>query len=210
MAQLQYLEDNKLFRWADQLPEALWQDLASRDPEDAALATGADWDGERFTLPLLGRENIIDPGARSVELAGDFQDKVSYQAGMVALYTLAQAQPAPPSGQMITPQELTGGSLFFTGPHSLRKKELRDTYGQNPAGLVERALAMGGEQIEGADAAVRLPALPMMPLYVLLWAGDEEFPTRVVWGIDSRALFHLALDGVWALTNLACYQLVGR
>ena len=40
----------ELFRWADQLPPALWDDLAARNPEEAALATGAAWDGPRVPL----------------------------------------------------------------------------------------------------------------------------------------------------------------
>ena len=203
-------EDNQLFRWADQLPQPLWDDLAGRDPAEAALATGAVWQEGRFALPILGRDYGIDPQAKSIVDLKDASAKVSYQAGLVALCALAQAQPVPPSGNMITPQELQGGSLFFTGPHALPHDAICEAFGSDPAALVQRALALGGEQIEGADAAVRLPALPMLPLYVLLWAGDEEFSARAVWGIDSRALFHLALDGVWALCNLASYRLTRR
>jgi hypothetical protein len=75
-------------------------------------------------------------------------------------------------------------------------------FGKDPEALVRRAEQMGGEPIDGADCAVRIPGLPFVPLYVLLWTADEEFGARAVIGIDDRALFHLDLAGVFALTNV--------
>jgi hypothetical protein len=49
-----------------------------------------------------------------------------------------------------------------------------------------------------------------LPLHVLLWAADQEFEARAVIGIDSRALFHLDLSGVFALTNLMVARLVAE
>jgi hypothetical protein len=65
---------------------------------------------------------------------------------------------------------------------------------------------LGAERVEGADYAIRIPGLPLLPLYVLLWNGDAETQARAFIGIDDRALFHLDLGGVFALTNV----LVGR
>ncbi|MBI5583382.1 MAG: DUF3786 domain-containing protein, partial [Deltaproteobacteria bacterium] len=69
------------------------------------------------------------------------------------------------------------------------------------------ARGFGGETIDGADVALRVPGLPYVPLYLLLWRGDREFPARTLIGIDARAHFHLDLAGVLALTNLLVYRL---
>jgi hypothetical protein len=201
----------ELFRWADQLPEALWDDLAARPPAEAAAATDAELSQGRFSLGLLGADYLVDPAARSVTLAARPDARVSFQAGLVLLTTLAQAQDLPASGVMITPGELPGGRQFFTGPHDLNTAALEKAFGRDPAGLARAARTLGGgpEEGLGADAAVRVPGLPRVPLWVLLWEGDEEFEPRAVMGIDQRAHFHLALDGVWALTNLLAARLTG-
>jgi len=200
-------QDNARFRWADQLPAALWDDLAARPPDQAALAAAAQWDGGRFRLPLLGRDYLVDPAARQVREAARPEHRVGFQAGMVLVSHLARCLGAPPSGRMVTPQELPGGSLFFTGPHAINAKALEKRFGHAPSVLPHRAAALGGATCDaGGDVAVRLPGLPQLPLYVLLWAADEEFDARAVVGLDAHAHHQLALDGVWALTNL----MVGR
>lgn len=201
-------QENQLFRWADQLPPALWQDLAARPPVQAAEATGAVWQEGHFALRLLGRDFGVDPTQRRIWLLAQPERPVGFQFGLVLLSTLGRSLGVPPAGRMVTPQELPGGAQFYQGPHAINKAPLAQRFGRDPQGLLDRALALGGEAIEGADLAVRVPGLPMVPLYVLLWVGDEEFGPRAVVGLDAHAHHHLALDGLWALCNLMVHRLV--
>jgi hypothetical protein len=201
---------NELFRWADQIPAASWKDLHNRSPQQASEAVGAEWDGQRFKVPLLGVQYTIDPVSRRIERADKADHPVSYQAGAVLLTTLSISKGVPPSGRMAVPQELPGGRMFFTGAHGVRTGKLADYYAKSSDQLLERALRLGGEMIEGADIAVRLLGLPYVPLYVLFWRGDQESSARAVIGIDDRAHFHLDLAGIFALTNILVYRLCRR
>ncbi len=97
--------------------------------------------------------------------------------------------------------------MFFTGAHAPATPPLERAFSSDPDRLIARALKLGGEMIQGADVAVLIPGLPYLPLYVLLWEGDNESPARAVIGIDDRALFHLDLAGVFALTNILVHRL---
>ena len=197
-----------LFRWAEDLPLALWDDLRARPPREAAQAVGAGWQDGLFSVVLLDREHVLDPGSRRIWLAGQPGERVSYQAGVVLLTALARSQGVPASGRMVTPLELPGGKLFFTGAHALATGPLAKSFEEEPQALWARAQALGAEQVEGADLAFRLYGLPQVPLHALLWAGDQEFAARAVIGIDDRAPFHLDLGGVLALTNLMVRALI--
>ena len=199
--------ENALFGWAEDLPRPLWDDLRGRDPIAAATACGARWDGARFVLPLLGRDYCVEPAAMRLTSVEAPERRVDYQTAMILVKTLAFSTGASPSGQMATPRELVGGELFFNGPHAVNTPALERRFGADGQGLIARALAMGGQVSDGADVAVRLPGLPMLPLWALLWLADDEFPARAVVGVDSRAAQHLPLDGVWALTNLLIHRL---
>jgi len=196
----------ELFRWAYQIASPLWDDLQRRPARQAAEAVGGEWKDGIFEVALLGTDHLVDTTARTIKRANAPGHRVSYQSGIVLLTALANAMGVPPSGRMVTPQELEGGTLFFTGAHSLATKPLAKRFGSDPQALVKAAQLLGGEAVDGADCAVRLPGLPLLPLYVMLWAADEEFAARAVIGIDDRALFHLDLAGVFALTNV----MVGR
>jgi len=126
---------------------------------------------------------------------------------VVLLTTLAASSGVPPSGRMAVPQELPGGRMFFTGAHAVAAGPLARHFEKNSGQLLDRALLIGGEKIEGADIAIQVPGLPYVPLYVLFWQGDQEFSARAVIGIDDRAHFHLDLAGVFALTNILVYRL---
>ncbi len=200
-------QENQLFRFADQLPPALWQDLKARPPAEAAEAAGAAWRSDHFEMSMLGRDFGIDPEGQRVWLLHDPEHRLSFQSGLVLVSALIRGLGVPPAGRMVTPQELPGGAQFFQGPHAINKAPLERLFGHDPALLVERANKMGGQVSEGADAAVMVPGLPLLPLYVLLWAGDEEFEARAVVGLDAHAHHQLALDGLWALTNLMVFRL---
>jgi hypothetical protein len=196
-------------QWADQLPAPLWDDLDARPAEDAATAIGADWDGTLFKVPVLNTVYLIHPQEHRISREAEPGHRVSYQSGVVLLTTLAKSMGVPPSGRMVTPLELTGGALFFTGAHSLAIEPIARRFSNAPDALVAKARELGGQPIDGADRAVCLPGLPRLPLYVLLWTADEEFAARAVIGIDDRALFHLDLAGILALTNVMAARLIG-
>jgi hypothetical protein len=198
----------ELFRWADQLPAALWESLANRPPGEAAASVGAIWLDGIFSIPLLGFDYTIDPEKRQIRRAGQPDHRVSFQSGVVLLTTLAESKGVPPSGCMISPQELPGGRIFFTGAHALATKPIAKAFESRPEALVERMHSIGGQRIDGADLAMRLPGLPFVPLNLLLWNGEEDTPARAVIGIDSRAHFHLDLAGVFAMTNTMASRLV--
>jgi hypothetical protein len=195
-----------LFRWADQIPAASWIDLCNRSPQQAAEAVGALWDGKSFKVPLLGVQYTIDPANQRIKMANNAEHPVSYQAGIVLLTTLSISKGVPPSGRMAVPQELPGGRMFFTGAHAVAAGPLAKHFEKASDQLLNRSLEIGGEIIEGADIAIRLPGLPYVPLYILYWRGDREIPARAVIGIDDRAYFHLDLAGVFALTNILVFK----
>ena len=201
------LPDN-LYGTAYQLPPQLWDDLAARPPDDAARATGAEFKDGLFFLPLLGREYMVDPKGRRIQEKDRPEAVVDFQSGMVLISTLGRAVHTPPAGRMVTPKQLPGGSFFFTGPHAIPTGRLCKHFGNDPGLLLKRAAKMGGRPMDGADAAVLLQGLPRLPLYVFLWAADDEFQASATVGLDAHAHFHLALDGLWALSNVLVSRLI--
>jgi len=90
---------------------------------------------------------------------------------------------------------------FFQGPHALRTEPLIRRYGTDLNGFSQAAEHLEGQARDMADSAYRLLPFPRIPMYYLLWQGDEEFNPRVSVLLDRTVENVLAADAIWALIN---------
>jgi len=90
---------------------------------------------------------------------------------------------------------------FFQGPHALRTEPLVRRYGTDLKGFSQMAEYLEGQPRDMADIAYRLLPFPRVPLYYLLWQGDDEFEPRVTVLLDRPIENALAADAIWALIN---------
>jgi hypothetical protein len=97
---------------------------------------------------------------------------------------------------------------FFQGPHVLKVAPLVECYGKDPAGFKKASENLGGELLDMADAAYKFTPLPKIPLYYLLWEGDEEFQPRLSVLFDRSIERHLPADAIWGLVNIVSNKLL--
>ena len=90
---------------------------------------------------------------------------------------------------------------FFQGPHALKTEPLIRRYGTDLKAFGQAAEMLEGEPRDMADAAYRLLPYPRVPLYYLLWEGDEEFEPQATVLLDRSVENVLAADAIWALIN---------
>ena len=97
---------------------------------------------------------------------------------------------------------------FFQGPHALKTESLIRRYGTDLKRFNQAAEYLEGEPRDMADTAYRLLPFPRVPLYYLLWQGDEEFEPEVTVLVDRSIEKVLAADAIWALINRVTTALV--
>jgi hypothetical protein len=207
-------EENTLYSSSEALHQRHWAEVTKRDPAQAARSTGATWDGETFLLQVGGKRVAVNPSGQTVLHVDDGANAipgnhVSYQRGLVATSYLANAMEIDPSGKWVAFRELPGGDSFFRGPHIVDTGAIEKAFGDDPASLIRAAQKLGGAPGDGGDAAAELTALPAIPVKAILWGRSEEFSASAQLLVDSRAHFHLALDVLWALSNVTVADLVG-
>jgi len=91
---------------------------------------------------------------------------------------------------------------FFRGPHELKVAPVVRRFGRDPDAFRAAAESLGGDVRDLAHVAYKLPAFPKVPLYYLLWEGDEEFEPRLSILFDRTVEEHLPADAIWGLVNL--------
>lgn len=190
------------------VPESSWADLAALDPGERARAAGAAYKpGEGFQTPFLGGIYTLNPENRTlIPPSGRLAD---YQKALVLVNYLAGAQDILQNPQMIPPRSLKGGDFFFTGSHALKTQPLADAFGRNAQALPARGAPLGAAAVAApaGDVSLWWPVLPKIALGITLYEADDEFEAEAVYTISANADRHLALDGLWALMNVATDEL---
>ena len=68
-------------------------------------------------------------------------------------------------------------------------------------------MSLGGVKEDYGDVSVRFPALPRVPVVMVLWGGDEEFSPRLSVVFDASIDQHLPLDVIYGLVTEICRRM---
>ncbi len=84
------------------------------------------------------------------------------------------------------------------GSHVLPLEELASKYAAGAKELLSRGLELGAQAEPYGDAALKLLPFPKIPVYLILWTQDEEFPARADLLFDSACEMQVPLDILWS------------
>ena len=193
--------------------KAAWEKLELRDPyEVAELAEAEYWeDDDVLVLTVFGQAYLVNTAEREIREIGvhDLHLEDTTHLTLLGPLYLASSAPPVPGGRLVKPEALPGGSAFFKGPHELPTEVIAHHFCSTPDRFIEVGLKLGGSRTDGGDAAVVIPTFTKIPVTVMLWLGDLEFPARAQLLLDATAIQLLPLDALWAtlvMTSQAMIQ----
>jgi len=190
-----------------EVSEEFWNDLWERDPAEVTRRTGAEFREGVYRLPFLERVLLVDPGRRRVEVAGSPEAEPGFRVCLTALLYLLHLDTAL-LGPPLSPLQLPGGATFFRGHHRLPNAPLEQRFGRDLAGFRTAGHRLKAETRPAGDAALALQVFPGLPVEVILWQGDEEFPAQVSFTLPAHLDRFWFLDAVLGLLTLATQELI--
>lgn len=189
--------------------EKAWGLIEQRGRDEICRESGAVYSPESgcFGLRILGMEFYFCPAHReirgSMEEDDIFARRHSLYFDHAALWHLALSMSAGRTNRLVRPSDLKGGHHFFTrGTHVLPLDELAARYATDAEGFLKRGEQYGGIKTEYGDASIELMPLPGMPVVLILWVQDDEFPSRLDLLLDSSVEHKVPLDVIWATVML--------
>ena len=109
--------------------------------------------------------------------------------------------------QWISEKEIPGGDLFFTVSHEIPTSLISGRYSNDIHGFKRRCEQLQGIPLDMADASYRFNITPRIPVAVLFWDGDEDFPPESKMLFDKSIAGLLAPDIVLALAYEVCSRI---
>jgi hypothetical protein len=187
--------------------EKAWEDLNNLNPSDVCRKAGVTYDNDSYILRSLGMDFSVHHGKReikNIQPEGEIiLKKYGYFFNLSALCYLISSIDIPLSGKLVKPAGLKGGEIFFRGSHVLPLEKIAEKYGNDKAGFIEKGKNLNGILMNYGDASVELLPLPRIPVTLILWLSDDEFPSRADLLLDSTCEQHLPLDIIWSIAMMS-------
>jgi len=191
------------------------KELSQRDPNLIAELAGAlihtDPQGNKImAMNFLNKEITItwpDLGLSIKEANEDLpiQNQVLLLHYLDGVRTGSQLK-----GEWIAFQDIPDGRFYLDAFLKRAKDPLVKTFGRNPKLMVEMATeALGAEPYEYGDFSVVLNAFPLVPVALIIWKGDEEFPPEGNILFDGSISDILSAEDIAWLAGMIVYPLIG-
>jgi len=140
---------------------------------------------------------------------------IVYQA--LVLYYLRTARGSTPSGRWISFSGLPNGKFYNQAFQGYSGMQLARVFGDDLAAVQQGALQVGGrllpkDKTEVGDFACLFQVLPFVPVLLVGWQGDEDFPAAYQFLFDATAANYLPTDvcaiigGMLARKIIAAHQ----
>ena len=182
-----------------------WDILAGLDPEDVCARARVRFDSGRSAYHLNAFGQPLSVSLRSTSISSPSEDgRLLLTVGkdsisLAVLHYLARAHAGENSERLVKPQSLPGGQIYSRGAHVLPLDRVTAAFGGDPSSFEIQAVRWGGERLDFGDASFRIRALPKVPLVVILWEADDEFPARSDLLLSAESGGNLPPDILWAL-----------
>jgi hypothetical protein len=189
-------------------------DLMEKNPKRIADLTGAAFepisDGKAVLhLDFLGRGVAVSWPELAISFSGA-GGEMPIQEQILLLHYLAGAKGATPIDQWIAYQEVPDGKFYLDAFVRRAKNPMVQVFGNQPELLVKLANdRYGAKSLDQGDVSVRVQALPLIPVALILWRGDDEFPPEGTILFDRNVSEILSAEDIAWLAGMIVYPLIG-
>ncbi len=192
-----------------------WDALIEMDPARICSGAGVAYDASSgvYGIKAYGMDFTACTRDRTIASenpqAAPFLERYKDFFRLSLLWYLTSAKDIPATGRLVRPVDVKGGQRFFTGTHVLPLDRVENRFGKDKMGFLERGLRFGAEIVRYGDAAVRLFPLPRVPVTIILWLDDGEFPARANLLFDSTVDYQISLsDIVWSIAMMSTLVMI--
>ncbi len=177
--------------------------LRQKDPETIAENAGATWGHHRLILPFLVWDISVEHPSISYEAPAPIS---GFTMKLLTLLYLNRSDGAGLACNWIPYRELNDGLFYAKNFHETVEERISGRFGSNPGELLSAAGKLGAEPVEQGDAGFIIRTYPRIPLLIILWGEDEEFPASCNVLFDASSTHYLNAFEL----KMLCLEVAGK
>ena len=163
---------------------------------------------QRVLIPYLGRQYALIMENESIFFE-EASSSLKIPDQVLLLHYLITARGVPVGEQWITFREVPSGSFYYAAFVRRAINPLLKCFGHDPSLLSDVAQVIGQVLSSPGDAALKVFALPRVPVVLSVWRGDEEFPPQANVYMDQSISSYLDTEDIAYLSGAVVYKIVG-
>ena len=165
-----------------------------------------DQDGN-LRVEFLWREYVIDRAEWTVKRADDAAVPPSIMQSLILTY-LYMSGGAPPIDRWLGFRELPDGLFYAQAFQGYTGAALVRDLNGDVVVFRQASEKLKGEALAIGDAGYAFQVLPRLRLAVILWSGDDEFPSQAQVLFQETAPHYLITEGLAIVGSLLIGQIV--
>jgi hypothetical protein len=191
--------------------------LLDKNPDLVARLSGADMRRDKegkMSLSLSFQNQKVAVTWPDFRIRSEkSQEELPIQQQILLLHYLRGAWASSgggPAGEWISFQEVPDGRFYLDAFNKRAKIPLVQAFGTKPELMVKlSAEVYGAKPFDQGDFSVVIKALPLVPVALILWKGDEEFPPEGTLLFDKTVSKILSGEDIAWLAGMVVYPLIG-
>ena len=134
--------------------------------------------------------------------------EIPIQEQILILHYMKAPEIPKPTHRWIAYREIPGAAFYFGAFVKRAVDPLKKVFGENLTGFARAAHKLQPKEIENGDAGFEFRVLPAVPLQLILWAGDAEFPAEANILFDENIGQILSPEDAAWLAGMLVYRLM--
>ena len=184
--------------------------LATVSFDTISQRTGFESDeANRFRIAFLDRVYHVRFPELEFEDEAESREAVAIQEQILILHYMLSPASAPLTENWISYREIPGASFYYSAFVKRAIDPLKKVFGQNIDGLLRAGETLGGKTIDTGDAGYEFRLFPNIPVRIILWAADDEFPAEANIVFNENIRGSLSPEDIAWLAGMLVYRLIG-
>ncbi len=190
------------------------KELKDKNPKRIASLCGAGFRASAMgnidvSLKFLNKEVVISWPELDFSFEGS-NEKLPIQQQILLLHYLNGSKGLKAVGEWVSYQEIPDGRFYLDAFLKRAKNPMVKAFGNQPDLMVKLAMsAYGARPFDQGDVSVVVQTLPLVPVALILWRGDEEFAPEGNILFDRTIKDTFSAEDIAWLAGMIIYPLIG-